>query len=506
MIKQITAVLGLLILLFSASCKKDIITDDPAAKLSFSVDTLAFDTVFTQMGSATHRFMIYNPNPEAVVVSSIILRGGKSSNFKLNLNGQPGISFTDIEIKGKDSVFVFAEVTIDPNNTTNPFVIYDSVEFRTNGNLQHVYLSAWGQNAYYYKPNLFINGLPPISHVSDYPDYYPVGSVVNLPNDKPHVIFGFLMIDSATTLNIPPGTQLHFFDKAGMWAYRGSTLNVNGSIGNEVVFQGTRLEEFYDDKPGQWDRIILNEGPANHTFNNVIIKNSFIGIQAEEFYLDGDPQLATNSVKLYNTVIQNSAGLGMLVRNHNIIAENSLIVNAGNVLVGMQGAGTHYFRHTTIANFWRFGSRSDESLLMTNYFNLPTADGSELEVSGDFSATFENCIIYGTNEEELATDSSTSAQFQYLFENCALKTKKDTLDDALLGKFKNIVLNPSTPLPSTKYNNPFFIEPYEDDFLLHDSSRAIDKGNLLLTDTLLLDLKGDMRDNLPDLGGYEFEL
>jgi hypothetical protein len=342
--------------------------------------------------------------------------------------------------------------------------------------------------------------------VSDYPDYYPVGSVVNLPNDKPHVIFGFLMIDSATTLNIPPGTQLHFFDKAGMWAYRGSTLNVNGSIGNEVVFQGTRLEEFYDDKPGQWDRIILNEGPANHTFNNVIIKNSFIGIQAEEFYLDGDPQLATNSVKLYNTVIQNSAGLGMLVRNHNIIAENSLIVNAGNVLVGMQGAGTHYFRHTTIANFWRFGSRSDESLLMTNYFNLPTADGNELEVSGDFSATFDNCIIYGTNEEELATDSSTSAQFQYLFENCALKTKKDTLDDGLLGKFKNIVLNPSTPLPSTKYNNPFFIEPYEDDFLLHDSSRAIDKGNLLLTDTLLLDLKGDMRDNLPDLGGYEFEL
>ena len=504
MLKQITAFFALLILLFSASCKKDLITDDPSAKLSFSVDTLAFDTVFTQMGSTTHRFMIYNPNAEAVVVSSIKLRGGNSSNFRLNLNGEPGITFTDLEIKGKDSVFVFAEVTIDPNNTSNPFVIYDSIEFRTNGNLQHVFLSAWGQNAYYYKPNLFINGLPPISHVSDYPDYYPIGSVIDLPNDKPHVIFGFLMIDSATTLNIKPGTQLHFFDKGGMWAYRGSTLNVNGELGNEVVFQGTRLEEFYDDKPGQWDRIILNEGPANHTFNNVIIKNSFIGIQAEEFYLDGDPQLASNTVKLYNTVIQNSAGLGMLVRNHNIIAENSLIVNSGNVLVGMQGAGTHYFRHTTIANFWRFGSRSDESLLMTNYFNLPASDGSQIEVAGDFSATFENCIIYGTNEDELVTDSVSSAQFQYLFENCVLKSTKDTLDTGLAGKFKNIVLNPSTPFPSSQYNNPLFVNPFEDDFLLHDSSRAIDRGNIMLTDTLLLDLKGDTRDNLPDLGSYEF--
>lgn len=508
MLKQITAFFALLILLVSSSCKKDIITEDPSAKLSFSLDTLAFDTVFTQMGSTTKRFMIYNPNAEAVVISSIKLKGGSTSNFRLNVNGEPGITFNDFEIKGKDSAFVFAEVTIDPNNTTNPFVIYDSVEFRTNGNLQHVFLSAWGQNAYYYKPNLFINGLPPISMVSDYPDYYPVGSVVDLPNDKPHVIFGFLMIDSLITLNIKPGTQLHFYDQSGLWAYSGSTLNVNGELGNEVVFQGTRLEEYYDDQPGQWDRIILNEGPANHTFNNVIIKNSFIGIQAEEFYLDGDPQLATNTVKLYNTIIQNSGGLGMLVRNHNVIVENSLIVNSGDVLVRMQGAGNHYLRHTTIANYWRFGSRSKESLLMTNYFNLPTSDGSQLEVAGDFNATFENCIIYGSNEDELATDSVATAQFQYLFENCALKTTKDTLDNGLIGKFKNIILNPSTPSGINTYgdpfNNPFFESPQKDDFLLHDSSRAIDKGNLILTDTLLLDLKRDSRDNLPDLGSYEF--
>ena len=503
MIKNVITLLGVIGLLFTVSCKKDIITDDPAAKLSFSTDTLAFDTVFTQMGSTTQRFLIYNKNAESVIVSKIELKGGSVSNFQLNVNGQPGTTFTEMEIKGNDSAFVFAEVTIDPNNTTNPFVIFDEVVFHTNGNVQTVVLSAWGQNAYYYKPNIYINGLPPISHVSDYPDYYTVGSIVDLPNDKPHVIFGFLMVDSATTLNIPAGTQLHFYDKSGLWAYRGSVLNVNGEKDNEVIFQGTRLEEYYDDQPGQWDRVILNEGPADHTFNNVIIKNAFIGIQAEEFYLDGDPQLANNNIKMYNTVIKNSAGLGMLVRNHNIQADNLLLANSGNILLAIQGAGTSRFLHSTITNFWRFGTRSDETLLLSNYFNLPTTDGGLLEVAGDLDVTFDNSIIYGTNDEELVTDSVFNADFKYKFTNCVLKTTKDTLNTGLAGKFENIVLNPSQPF-SNSYNNPLFIDPYADDFLLHDSSRAIDKGDIVLTDTLLLDLKGDTRDNLPDLGVYEY--
>ena len=500
--KNTLLLFSLSLLVLITSCKKDLVNTDPSAKLAFSTDTVAFDTVFTQMGSATLRFKIYNRNSEAVVVSNISLKDGTNSSFRLNVNGQAGSNFNDIEIKGNDSIFVFTEVTIDPNNTTNPFVIFDEVVCKTNGNSQSVVLSAWGQNAYYYKPNLFINGLPPISHVTDYPDYYPIGNVIDLPNDKPHVIFGFLMIDSATTLNIKPGTNLHFYDQAGMWAYRGSTLNVNGELGNEVIFQGTRLEEYYDDQPGQWDRIILNEGPANHNINNAIIKNAFIGIQAEEFYLDGVPELASNTIKLYNTKIQNSAGLAMLVRNHNVVADNVLLANSGNILLAIQGAGTHEFLHSTIANFWRFGTRSDETVYLTNYFTLPTNNGGKLEVVGDLDVTFSNSIIYGTNDEELLTDSLPSAGYNYLFENCVLRTKKDTLETGLQGKFKNLVLNPSNPI-GNQFNNPLFIDPYQDDFLLHDSSRAIDHGNILLTDTLLLDLKGDMRDNLPDLGGYE---
>lgn len=485
------------------SCKKETYTDDPAAKLAFSTDTLSFDTVFTELGSATLRFKVYNPNGQNVIISSIGLKGGETSNFRLNVNGQPGKSFTDVEIRANDSIFIFTEVTIDPNAQNNPFVIFEDVEFRTNGNNQTVVLSAWGQNAYYYKPNVFINGLPPISFITDYPDYFDAtGNIVNLPNDKPHVIFGYLMIDSAKVFNIAAGTKLHFYDQSGLWAYRGATLKVNGTPGNEVIFQGTRLEEFFDDQPGQWDRIILNEGPQDHTFDNVIIKNPFIGIQAEEFYLDGVPELATNKVKLYNTTISNSAGLGMLIRNHNTQIENTLIVNSGNVLVAIQGAGTHNILHSTIANFWRFGSRSDETFLMSNYFLLPTNDGGQLEVGGDLNVSIQNSIIYGNNEDELSTDSIVGAQFNYLFENCVMRSTKDTLEPGLVGKFKNMVWNPLNP-NSALFNNPVFVDPYVDDFLLHDQSVAIDSGDLVLTDTLLIDMKGTMRDNLPDLGSNE---
>ncbi len=480
-----------------AGCKKDTVTTDPGARLSFSTDTVTFDTVFTEMGSATRAFRIYNNNNQSVIVSKIFLSSGSNSPFRMNVDGMPGKEITDLEIKAHDSAWVFVEVTIDPNSDTSPFVIFDEIHFITNGNDQVVILEAWGQNAYYYRPDHFVKGLPPFSVLHDYTDYFPVGPVINLPNDKPHVIFGYLVVDSAYTLNIQAGTRIHLYDKAGLWVYRGGVIHVNGELGNKVVFQGTRLEDEYDDLPGQWDRIVLNEGPANHTFRNVIIKNAYIGIQAEGFYLDGNPVLANNKVILYNTIIQNSQGAGMLVRNHNIEADNTLIANSGGPLAALLGAGTHRFRHCTLANFWSFGQRSDESVIMANYWQLQTANGP-VEIAGDFLAEFGNSIIYGLAEEEFATDSLDAAQFDWKLEYCVLRTKRDTASE-VPGRFDHIILNPQT---QSGYSNPLFTDPYTLDFTLIDVAPAIDYGSPAITDTLLYDLNGNLRDAKPDLGCY----
>ena len=39
---------------------------NPTYRLSFSTDTLAFDTIFSTIGSTTRQFMIYNKNPRNI--------------------------------------------------------------------------------------------------------------------------------------------------------------------------------------------------------------------------------------------------------------------------------------------------------------------------------------------------------------------------------------------------------------------------------------------------------
>src|SRR6056297_907093 len=162
-LKQLLFLAGVLVLF--SQCRKDTFTDDPNAALTFSTDTVLFDTIFNTVGSTTSRLTVYNPNNRAVRVSSIALEGGGASQYRMNVNGLPGYNFTDIEIDGGDSIFVFVEVTVDPTDSLHPFV-EDKIAFMTNGNQQKVNLLAWGWDALFYTANIFpTNGLPPLRFI-----------------------------------------------------------------------------------------------------------------------------------------------------------------------------------------------------------------------------------------------------------------------------------------------------------------------------------------------------
>ena len=77
-----------ILVIFGTSCKKDVLNTDGA--LTFSVDTVLFDTVFTTIGSATRQFKIYNPSNNEVNISSIMLAGGQQSKYRINVDGIPG--------------------------------------------------------------------------------------------------------------------------------------------------------------------------------------------------------------------------------------------------------------------------------------------------------------------------------------------------------------------------------------------------------------------------------
>ena len=145
---RISAALILAIFLFS--CTKESFTTSRDAFLSAETDTLHFDTVFTTTGSITQRFKIFNENSKGIHISTIQLKGGVSSPFKINAMGIPGPVISSIDVADNDSLYVFVSVTINPTADNLPFVVRDSIEVWSNGNKKVVHLEAYGKNAHFF--------------------------------------------------------------------------------------------------------------------------------------------------------------------------------------------------------------------------------------------------------------------------------------------------------------------------------------------------------------------
>jgi hypothetical protein len=475
---------GSLLSLLTFSCKKENqINSDPSVKLILSTESILFDTVFSTIGSTTKMFYIKNPSSEKIVVKSIRMAEGTASSFSMNVDGVPGNSIENVEIGSNDSIFIFVKVTVNPQNSNSPMVVRDSILFDINTNEQHVNLTAWGQDAHYIVADKVFQGSLKYKIVA--------GENENITwvNDKPYLIYGYAVIDTKGHLNIEAGCRLHFFNNSGMWVYRNGSLNVDGTIDNPVTFQGSRLEQAYQEAPGQWDRILINEGTKDNVINYAIIKNGFIGIQTET-----DSANLNNRLLLNNTVIRNMSGVGLLSRYYRIIAGNTVFANCGSYAVTLTTGGNYDFRHCTIGNYWNYSARQTPSLVVSNYYKDLA---SNITYMGNLdSAYFGNCIIYGLNSEEILPDSASGARFTYKFDHCLLKTELPITSD----HFVNCIANA----------DPLFRNYSVNDYRLSTGSGAIDKGddNIIYSGVLnlLYDLKGDPRNVNPptDLGAYDY--
>ncbi len=488
----------LLALLLITSCRKEEDFINTPVSLGFSQDTVIFDTVFTTIGSVTQWLKVYNLEKQPVRIDKIYLAGGSQSPYRININGKPGTSANDVELASGDSLYIFVEVTVDPNNSNNPLILTDSIVFINQGKMQDVKLVAWGQDAHFIVPDKTIGSI-------SYHIVAKENETVEWTNDKPWVIYGYAVVDSTGMLKIQKGTRVHFHNNSGLWVYKGGSIKVEGTKDEPVTFQGDRMDPYYRDLPGQWDRIWLNEGSVDNEFNYAIIKNGFIGIQAEILQ-----QSMGNKLVLNNTIIENMSGRGLFTRAYTVEATNCLITNSGDITVYLAVGGSYDFRHTTIANYWPYGgSRQVPALWVSNYeINL----GAGAIYTGDLSkAYFGNCIIYGTNKEEyLATDSFGGA-FNYFFDHCLLKT---TTNPALkpahfLGCFTR-----NQDLPSYNPNEKIFKDPNIGNWQPDSLSVLVNKGShtvvsnapVIPINLIEYDLKGDNRllDAGPDIGAYEF--
>ena len=442
---------------------------DGNVKLQFSTSSITFDTVFTSLGSTTRYFTVYNPSEQDIKVD-VYLAEGNTSPFSLNVNGVAGNQQRDVLIPAKDSIFVYAKVTINPGNQNQPFLVCDQIIFKNSKIDQHVDLTAYGQDAHFIVANA--NGIAVVAHEHE---------TVTWTNDKPYVVMGgWAVVDSLGTLNIEAGTRIYFHKGSGLLVWRYGNIHVNGTREQPVIFRGDRLEPQYETDYNQWDRIWILEGDQENTIDYAIITNSYVGLQIEPWGGFDNITVTLNRNVITNTIIKNTYNSGILSRYSNIEATNCVIGNNGSCSLQLE-AGEYDFKHVTVGNYFSTTpARQNPALYLSNTTDL-------YKIPMETQASFVNCIVYGnlSSGEEVLVNENSQAPMSYTFENCLLKS---TLQN------EHFI--------DCEHRDPEFESSSTNDYHLGVLSYAINRGKSNIG--VNYDLDGNPRVSIPDIGAYEY--
>ncbi|WP_324719436.1 choice-of-anchor Q domain-containing protein [Salinimicrobium sp. HB62] len=497
--KNITALILLLLLVFWSSCRSDFESSETNGQLEFSKDTVFLDTVFSSLSTQTYSLKVYNRSGEDIFIPQVSLKNGENSLYRLNVDGVAGNTFEDVEILAKDSIYIFIETTVPKDaGEGNEFLYTDKLQFRSQSHLQEVPLVTLVKDATFLYPKKDSRGVPEKISIGTNENGEPVmvtgfqlnGDQLNFTGDKPYVIYGYAAVPEGAILHIEAGARIHFHADSGILVLKDASLQVKGmastdpeKMENEVIFQGDRLQGLYRNIPGQWGAIWLQKYSKDHLFEHVTIRNAGVGLLAE------GTALSPTSVNLKNVQIYNSAHSGIRAENAEITAENLVINNSGQASLHING-GNYLFRHLSLGNYWQQSYRQAPALFVRNF--------SEEEPS-PLKAVFQNSIIYGNENRELGFDLDESVPVELQFSYSLLKFSGEQEPEGFYDFsnneiYYNIWLN----------EDPLFVAPKENDLRLRENSPAIDKGDAGVAQKVLRDILGRDRIPNPDLGAYEF--
>lgn len=472
------------------SCKDDFnnFSTNPNDRLSFSIDTLSFDTLFSTIGSTTKTFMIYNKNNKPLEISSIgFLHGDRG--FRMNVpperrdeNG----NFINVGIGAKDSLFVFVEATLTENATNTPQFQSDVIIFTTNGVQEKIIVEAYGQDVVILRAEVFEES-------------------VTLSNEKPYLVYDSLTVNEGVTLTIPAGTT--FFMRNGSWFNVLGNIKAAGTQEQPIVIRGYRMDFLldipYDRVPGQWDGMWFAASSFDNEFEHVRIRN---GMSAMVFESSDPDKL---KLKLKNSVLTNMNGHLFWAENCYVVVENSELSNASGALVYLKG-GKYNFTQCTLANYlppWNGMKTTGETVVIYNY-----SDDENGKIALPVDAGFFNSIIYGSNKNagEYIINSDDDTPMNYKFQNCLL-LKKDGQNDGV--QLIDCIFNEDPKFVKSTMES--LSEKGVDDFIFDfrlknvppDSiSPALNKGDYSIAVSLPYDMNGIYRlgDEGSDMGAYEW--
>lgn len=455
--------------------------------LSFSVDTLALDTVISGAGTNTYDLWAFNRSKKAIRLTNIMLGQGSASPFRVNVDGEflPGgqmVNGSQIEVLSKDSLRIFVELTAPITGKDEVQPLEDRLIFTTEaGGRSEVILTAYGQDVIEMKA-------------------VTIKSDTTLNAKKPYQILDSLVVSEGATLRLAAGTRLLFHPDANL-IVRGKLI-ADGTLENPVVLRGDRLGKMfsnqkYDEVFNQWDGVVFEPTSKGNVLTYCDIHSANYGIKAYN-----------TSLHIENSVIHNFRGHGIESQESEIYAGNCQITNAGGDCLNLKG-GSYMFVHCTIARFQNIlGSLGGVALRFTNFIDETPAPLNQLD--------FYNCIITGYEEDEMMGDDISTEEnltpFSYGFYNSLLCTPEtedlnqtNCIREGKVGKddwkHEDIELDDTvTVLKRWQHFNPL------SKFVLHPHSRAVGTADTNVTlKTFPNDRLGRARleDGAADMGCYE---
>ncbi len=439
------------------SCIEDGIDTSPSAQPEFSVDTLKMGVVFTDQPTPTSRFMVYNRHDKVISISNISLRSGERY-FRLNVDGFSGTYFQNVEIRPKDSIYVFVEATLRPNGVPELTDFNDVLDFTTNGVTKSVVLNATGQDVER------LRGLR-------------VESDMRLDATYPYQVYDSLVVAPGATLTIGEGASLHFHDKSFMRVE--GTLITEGTPERPVSMAGDRTGNVvgdisFDLMSSQWEGLFFATGSSGSRLSHTVVRNTNYGVVADSL----------SQATFVNCRLRNSAAYALYGRYADLTLIGCEIAEAAEGAMSLTG-GKAAVDNCTFANYYLFVYPRGP-VVQLYHFNSKNDNESKMPY---LEASFNNCIVYGLGTDLSAGDLTDSAVY---FRRCLLKSE-GKVDDNFID-----CLWASDPLYNTVRNDYLF------DYRLMDGSPALGaaKPELIPADAAV-DFYGTPRGTTPNLGAYQ---
>ena len=385
-----------LIFLLVVACKDDdSFSASSSLKLSFTVDTLKLDTVFSRTPSSTYSFWVHNRNNDGIRLQSIRLKRGNQSGYRVNVDGiyldnGNGAQTNNVEIRKKDSILVFVELTAPEVYRETPTLVEDDLLFLLeSGAEQKVLLQAWAWDA--------IKLYSPV-----------IGEDSVIDSRVPYIIYGDMTVKEGVTLTIR-NTSFYF--------HEGSGLEVYGRLNTEnCLMRGDRLDRMFSYLPydricGQWKGIHLYTSSTENILIDTEIRNPEYGIICDSAAI-GD----TYRLRMLRCVVHNCKGVGVELNKAYALLENCQLTNTLGDCLSISG-GNAEIQYCTIAQFYPFSANRGAALYLTNQY-------SSLErfiCEGSIITGYEEDVVMGSQKGD-------DTAFNYSFKNCLLRTPM--VDDA----------------------------------------------------------------------------